>query len=256
MHPTLFGSVAAYSIFFLSAIVVGTAASLLSGYRAGISPGQLLWPLGILTSSALIGAKLYGLIERGGVVGPLSAEVLAQYRFPGGLIGVTAALLIVGGLGRVNFAKLSDVIAPSCAIAMAIIRIGCLLAGCCAGKPSSLPWAISFPTYSLVGAAQIGAGILEPTAFRTLSVHPLPIYFAGLSMSLAMFCIWLQPHKRFDGEVFLVYVTVYGLGQFLLEFLRFGALLHIQLMALAIGISFGAALLLGVRRSRVSQRFA
>jgi prolipoprotein diacylglyceryltransferase len=65
--------------------------------------------------------------------------------------------------------------------------------------------------------------------------------------------LWLQRHKVFDGQLFLIYITVYGIGQFLLEFLRFGPLPHIQCAALAAGL-VGATVLLVKSKGLVAAR--
>jgi phosphatidylglycerol:prolipoprotein diacylglycerol transferase len=95
--------------------------------------------------------------------------------------------------------------------------------------------------------AQKRAGLVAAGAAESLPVHPLQVYFAIMSLTLGCFCLWLQRHKAFDGQVFLVYVASYGLGQFLLEFVRAGPLPHIQCAALLAALIGGAILLLKSR---------
>jgi phosphatidylglycerol:prolipoprotein diacylglycerol transferase len=254
MHPQLWGSLRAYPVFLLAAIFVGSIVAVAGARRAGVEMRRFVGPWLFLNVPALLGAKLYGLLERPGVIAPLGTELFAGYRYPGGVIGIAVGLLILRRWGSMPPWQLADIIAPAFGFAMATVRIGCLLAGCCAGTVCTLPWAIRFPGHSLVSAAQVRAGILASTASASLPVHPLQVYFAFLGFGLGCFCLWFQRRKAYDGQVFLIYVTAYGIGQFLLEFLRFGPLPHVQYMALAVALAAGAALVAKATRPQSKPR--
>jgi phosphatidylglycerol:prolipoprotein diacylglycerol transferase len=155
---------------------------------------------------------------------------------------VAIGLAVLGRWGRIPIGQLADVIAPAFGFAMSVTRIGCLLAGCCAGKPSDVIWAIRFPAHSLVWGAQVRAGLIGADAATSLPVHPLQIYFGALALGVGIFALWFERRKAYDGQVFLAYVTLYGIGQFLLEFLRFGPLPHVQFMALVLALVAAAVL--------------
>ena len=250
MHPTLGGVIAAYPLFLGLATLSGAVVAGWVAFRVGVDPRRLLVFLLVPTLAALMGAKAYGLIEGGGAVGSFTAELFGNYRYPGAIVAwalTVAALARHAHLG-LSAGAVADIVAPAFAFAMAVVRVGCLLAGCCAGSVCDLPWAIRFPAQSQVWNAQIAAGLINPDAPQSLYVHPLQIYFALLSMCLFFVTLWLQNRKRFDGEVFLTYVAFYSLGQFLLEFLRFGKLPHVQYLSLAVSIlAFGALI---ARRGR------
>lgn len=255
MHPELFG-IAAGTIFLGLASLVGSAVAVYVAHRAGFTWWRFLGALLVLKLAAPLGAKAYGLIERHGVVLPLSAELVSGYRYPGGLIAVVITLWALGRWTRFSPGALADVITPSFGFALSVVRIGCLLGGCCSGTPSALPWAIEFPAYSLLWNAQVRAGILPATAAATLPVHPLQVYFGVFALSLACFCLWLERRKAYDGQVFLIYVTVYGTGQFLLEFLRFSPLPHVQYAALLAALVAGAVLIWKMQYPVLRQRIA
>ena len=119
----------------------------------------------------LTNASLYSLIA--GVVGARIFFVVHYYdRFRGHpwdvlkiwqgglefLGGVVLALLFIGFYLRRNrmpIRRCLDVMAVGLMIALAFGRIGCLLNGCCFGKPTTLPWAIRFPYGSYAYASQI-----------------------------------------------------------------------------------------------------
>ena len=74
--------------------------------------------------------------------------------------------LLAGGAALVAFVwryhvpglALSDLVAPSVVLGVAIGRMGCFLNGCCYGGTSDLPWSVSFPWGSPPHDAQVERG--------------------------------------------------------------------------------------------------
>jgi phosphatidylglycerol:prolipoprotein diacylglycerol transferase len=55
----------------------------------------------------------------------------------------------------------------------------------------------------------------------SLPVHPTQIYESAACLAIAAIClIYVHPRKRYDGQVFLSFVTLYAAGRFVLEFWR------------------------------------
>ncbi len=123
----------------------------------------------------------------------------------GGLIGASLAFILYARLKSLPLWKGADVMAPSIALGYVFGRIGCLLNGCCYGRACSLPWAIHFPpgheTY--------------PNA-----VHPTQVYESALNLGLYLGLAWLYRRKKFDGEVFAVYLVGYAMLRSLVEMFR------------------------------------
>ena len=106
------------------------------------------------------------------------------------------------------FLKTCDVFAPGLAIGHAIGRLGCFAAGCCYGKPTHLPWAV---TYSNPDANGAPLGI---------PLHPTQLYEAGIE---GLICLFLyhratRPHK--PGAIIALYLILSGIARFLVEFVR------------------------------------
>src|ERR1700733_7797402 len=121
---------------------------------------------------------------------PFSEVFMIQHGglvYYGGLIGATVAGMIYIHWKKLPLWKTADVFAPSIALGSVFGRIGCLLNGCCYGRPSDLPWAIHFPA----DHETHGAG-----------VHPTEIYDALLNLLLYAFLAWLFRRKKFDGQIF------------------------------------------------------
>ena len=122
---------------------------------------------------------------------------------------------------RFPFWKAADMAGMVVPIGLGFGRLGCLLAGCCFGAPASVPWALSFPPGSPASEAQSKAHLLPSIADSSLPVHPTQIYESGASFVLAaLLILWFQGRKRYDGQVFVVFVAGYAVIRFLLEFMR------------------------------------
>ena len=125
--------------------------------------------------------------------------------FYGGLIGASLSFILFVQRRNLPMWKLADVLAPSIALGQAFGRIGCLMNGCCYGAPTSLPWAIHFPAD-------------HPTHGQ--GVHPTQIYESLLSLCLYFFLAWLYRRKKFDGQVFAVYLLAYAVLRSFVEMFR------------------------------------
>jgi phosphatidylglycerol:prolipoprotein diacylglycerol transferase len=143
----------------------------------------------------------------------------------------------------------ADFVAPALALGQAVGRMGCLAAGCCYGKPTYLPWAIHFHDPDSLAPIDVG-------------LHPTQIYDALCGVVIfAILCV-VRRHKRFHGQVMLVYLVLYTIARTAVELFRgdrerglfFGGLLSTsQLISIAL---LATAVLLYWRRSRTVRRAA
>jgi phosphatidylglycerol:prolipoprotein diacylglycerol transferase len=104
----------------------------------------------------------------------------------------------------------ADVLAPGVILGQAIGRLGCFAAGCCYGKPASVPWAVTFTD---VNVRAVGTPMDTP-------LHPSQLYESILAFLLFFALLWLADHKRFAGQVVLSYAIGYSVIRFILEFWR------------------------------------
>jgi phosphatidylglycerol:prolipoprotein diacylglycerol transferase len=139
----------------------------------------------------------------------------------GGFIGATAVAIPLLRRDRFPFWKAADYAAIGIPLGLAFGRMGCLLAGCCFGGRCDLPWAMSFPPWSAASEAQHDALLLPSAGMASLPIHPTQVYEAAASLGIAAFCwLWVNPRKRYDGEVFVWFLALYAFARFLLEFMR------------------------------------
>jgi phosphatidylglycerol---prolipoprotein diacylglyceryl transferase len=128
--------------------------------------------------------------------------------YGGFILAVVFAFFYIRSQG-LPLLKTCDVFAPGLAIGHGIGRLGCFAAGCCWGKPTHLPWAVTFHNTE----ATTGVPLNIP-------LHPTQLYEA---FSEAIICVILirqlgKPHR--DGQVIGLYGLLYGLVRFGVEFLR------------------------------------
>jgi phosphatidylglycerol:prolipoprotein diacylglycerol transferase len=172
--------------------------------------------------------------------------------FYGGLLGAVATGYFLMKRYKLPWWKTADACAPGIAVGNFFGRLGCFSAGCCWGKPTTLPWGVKFTE---LGHEITGVPIDVP-------LHPTQLYESFSMFIVFFFLLWLHKHRRFSGQVILLYALLYSIIRFLIEFLRddprgdvFGlttktGLSTSQLISIVVGI--GALVLLVVRWRRAS----
>jgi phosphatidylglycerol---prolipoprotein diacylglyceryl transferase len=125
----------------------------------------------------------------------------------GGLVGSSLACIIYCRSKKLPLWRVADIMAPSIALGYVFGRIGCLLNGCCYGRACSLPWAIRFPEGN-------------PLNSPTYPVHPTEVYESLLNLGLYVALAWMFRRKKFDGQVFAVYLVCYALLRSFVEMFR------------------------------------
>src|SRR5690348_3529795 len=132
----------------------------------------------------------------------------------------------------------ADCVAPSLALGQGIGRWGCFFAGCCYGKPTAMPWGVKFK---------------DPASLAPLGIqlHPVQLYeSAGNLLIAALLWIMLKRNKETHGDIFWLYVLLYGILRFAVETLRgddrgpiYGGLAPSQIIALIAILVAGSILL-------------
>ena len=141
---------------------------------------------------------------------PLAAVFMVWHGglvYYGGLLGASLSGILYTKVKQIPVWSTGDIVAPSIALGQGFGRIGCLLNGCCYGRPCDQPWAIRFPADNAAGAP-------------TVPVHPTEIYESLLSLALYAMLAWLYRRKKFDGQVFAAYLIGYALVRSFVELFR------------------------------------
>jgi len=188
------------------------------GRREGLDADALsslgLWAI----AGAIVGAKALMVVRELPVYVRAPSEIFSTSvltsagDFYGGFIGalITSAIFFFRH-PQVPFWKAADLCGPAIALGQAIGRIGCLMAGDDYGRPTNLPWAVTFtdPDASSIGGAPLG-----------VPLHPVQLYESLVCLVLFVVLVRISRRKRFDGEVILAYTLLYATARFVLEFFR------------------------------------
>lgn len=203
------------SVVTVNAVLVGLLLR-----RGHPLPRLALFQLSI-SFGGFAGAKLYSIVFRGRVE-PLIQELESGWRYPGALLGMLAAVWIARRLLPEGLSPKAylDVWAPSILLALAIGRFACLLNGCCAGSPSDVPWAITYPQGSLPWYDHVSNGLLDQAAHASAAVHPFPVYLMMMELALAALLFRRLGRAKFEGEIVLQFLAFHGLAKGALEFFR------------------------------------
>ncbi len=165
---------------------------------------------------------LYGLL--GGIVGARLYFVLFSapdyflkhpweiFAVWSGGIGIIGAL--IGGFlvavwfchrKRISLLQFGDTLAPGIALGQTVGQFACLLNGDSYGRPTDLPWAITYT---------------DPRSLAPLNIplHPIELYEMA-AYFLVFLLVWkIRKHYRVDGITFVIYLAGYGLARFVVDF--------------------------------------
>jgi phosphatidylglycerol:prolipoprotein diacylglycerol transferase len=221
MHPVLFQlgpfTVYTYGVLVAAGFIAGLWYAYRQAPRAGLN-SRKIWNLGIYgILVALAVSKLWlvfsnlhyylaypraifsaATIESGGV-------------FYGGVIGGLAWVLLYTHFQKLPFLSVLDVSAAGVALGHGIGRLGCFAAGCCYGKPTSMPWGV---TFSSSVAARLSGTPLH------VALHPTQLYESGAEFLNFLILIWLGARQKFSGQLIGAYFILYGIERGTIEFFR------------------------------------
>jgi phosphatidylglycerol:prolipoprotein diacylglycerol transferase len=229
VHPTLFHAFGETISSYAVANFVGYGAGVAIGFWLGLKDGRSLRDLidlGIVVVvSALLGSKLFHtlfeakghLLSDGSTAGGL-LDLLkddpwhwarlfeAGYVFYGGVLGAIGMAYLFTVRRRIpDKGSIGDYGVPGLLFGTFIGRMGCFLAGCCYGVPTSMPWAVTFPDD-------------HPT--HGVPVHPTELYDAAFGLVGIVAYALLYKKRRFGGETLCAYVVAYAAWRFSTEMFR------------------------------------
>ncbi len=206
-----------YGLLLAVAFIAGIWLASSLARKEKLNPDSI-WNMGlIIIFSALVGAKLLLFLSDFSYYSQNPREIfsLSTLRstgvYYGGLLLALAASAWYLRRTRLPAWKVADICAPGIALGQAIGRIGCLSAGCCYGKPTSLPWGITFT--SRYAFDNVGVPLNTP-------LHPTQLYEAVGTFILFLYLLWRLSRRHFTGQIILEYLVAYASLRFVIEFFR------------------------------------
>ena len=220
MRPFLFsiGSYRIPSFFFF--LMVATLAGTFYLYRQAKKEGldqEVTLDMGIIGMlSAIIGARIFHiLVEAPGYYWEKPSRVFEFWRGGfvswGGFISIGLAFIVYLRIKKLPLLVYFDVFATAAPIIKFFVRVACLLTGCCYGKPTNVPWAITFTDPASTAYYY----------FPNLPLHPTQIYSMIHATILFFFINWFYQRKpRIPGQTICVLAMGWTLPRALIEFWR------------------------------------
>jgi phosphatidylglycerol---prolipoprotein diacylglyceryl transferase len=221
MHPILFQfgplTIYTYGVLVATGVMLTLWVAWRQAPRAGLDPAKV-WNVGIYgILAALLVAKIWLIASDGSYYWSHPREIFSSATlesggtFYGGLIGAILTLLLYAYFQKMPTLRLMDTYGAAFPLGHAIGRLGCFAAGCCYGKPTTMPWGVTFTNEA---AARIsGTPLGRP-------LHPTQLYESGAEFLNFLFLIWLGRRQRFTGEIAGAYMILYGIERGTIEFFR------------------------------------
>lgn len=217
MHPELFkiGDFTIHTYGFM--IMIGASLGFL--YMASVSRKELgiAWDkiqnLAILVIlSAFVGGKLFFYLEDPGYYFSSLDNMKRNFRtgfvFYGSLLFAVPLIVWYFKKEKWPLWPLMDRLAITACIIHGMGRLGCFFAGCCHGIPTEMPWGVTFSD-----------PVSQAEPLHT-ALHPTQLYSAFLIFSIMTILLMFKRHKRFEGQLFFIYIILYATGRGIIEVFR------------------------------------
>jgi len=199
MHPNLvIGNTLIpswYTLLVIGIIVPAFLVIYLKPPAFSLSRREVFLMIMFITIAGLFGARLLFMFLHPGASG--------GYAYFGGLLFLFLAIWIYSTFKRQRFLPIIDYVAPFLMLSQAIVRVGCLMAGCCYGKPTCSTF-----------------GVIFKTVDKTLR-HPTQAYSVLLLLAIYAISRFIyEKDSQYPGYTLSIVLIMYGAGRFFIEFLR------------------------------------
>jgi len=227
VHPLLFGI---WPSYFTLWVVAATSALILGAILAkradtNAPTGRTLLALALCVVAVLGGSKVLYVLEtywfpHDDYVPAEMRSARHGFRIPGGMLALAALLPVFCRGLKLPWRRFGDSVAILAALALIFIRLGCFLNGCCFGKPSDAPWAMSFPKGSWAFWYHQTQHWVPTGASHSLPVEPLQLHFCIAAASTLAFLLLIRRRSLRPGLLQLIFYTLFFGTTALLEPLR------------------------------------
>lgn len=215
MFPVIFqfGDFTVYTYGFFVAVGV-LAAIFFARYeagRVGVDPDRIVDLCFYLVIAAILGSRLFFVLLNLDYFTAAPLDIFKIWSgglvFYGGFIAAFATALALIRVYRLPLGKTADIAALALPLGHFLGRLGCFSAGCCYGETCELPWAVSFA---------------HPESLAPLHtpLHPTQLYSAAANLFIFLVLLAFRKRKRFDGQLLLFYLVLYGILRSVIEIFR------------------------------------
>lgn len=203
-----------YGIIISLALMINIVWAMRDADRFGIKSDDFVDFVFLAVPAAVIGARLYYVIFRWQDYSMNPIEIFQIWKgglaIYGAVIAGAAAAWAFTKIKKINTLAWFDFCAPFLVLGQAIGRWGNFVNREAYGTLTNLPWRMEI--HGINGTA-------------TIAVHPTFLYESLWDLSIFLFLMFFRNRKKIEGEVFFLYLILYGLGRFWIEGLRSDSLM-------------------------------
>jgi len=167
-------------------------------------------------AAGLIGSKVLGIVTDLRLIASdpkqLKTIIISGGVFYGGLLTGVLFCVLYCHYKKIILLQFLDIISPMLVLSISISRLGCFASGCCFGRPTNVAWAVTFS---------------DPIAHRMhpdlpyVPLHPVQLYLSVADLINFAILTLFFARKKFHGQIFFLYLLIYGIGRFFIEYYRF-----------------------------------
>jgi phosphatidylglycerol:prolipoprotein diacylglycerol transferase len=243
MHPVLFeiAGISVYSYGFMIAMgaICGVLYMAIRGKKEfGLTFDQANSLFLFIFVAAFVGGKVFLFFEDSSyyIDHPKNLLTGRGFVFYGSFLFAIPTMLWFFKRHKLPTYAMLDIMAITTCLVHMFGRIGCFLAGCCYGKPTTSFFGVTF-TDEACSAKPLNEALF-----------PTQLFEASYIFLVMLLLLYLRGRRMFYGQLFLSYLILYAIGRFVLEYFRGDLgrgfiiehyISHSQLIALIIAITVG-----------------
>ena len=225
-----------YGIIIASGFLMGLWAAMQEAKRTGQDPELYVDYLLCMVIPAIVGARLYYVIFSWEYYKNDLARIFrireGGLAIFGGVIAGVLVLFLFAKIRKQSFWKMTDTISMSLLIGQIMGRWGNFFNREAFGGFTGNPFAMQIPVDYFREVGRLGeitkTGLLDQTVEAAIDgitttciqVHPTFLYESLWNLGVLLIIFLYRKNKKFDGELFAMYLTGYGVGRFWIEGLR------------------------------------
>lgn len=217
MHPILFeiGSheIHFYSVVYPFAVLLGVILAAVRAGKEGFDEIRMYRMFIFVLFGLIVGSHLLRVLVSLDRYIAEPRRLLSIYSggvFYGGYLGAIAGGWLYLRRSKHPNLPVLDICSTYMGLGLAIHRsLGCFMAGCCFGRPTDMPWGVTFPPGS------------KPAAeYGCVALHPTQLYEAVLGIVIFLALVYWRRKRVVYGEQSVLSLYLYSIGRFVIEFFR------------------------------------
>jgi len=221
MHPylvdqVLFGihfHIPSYGVLLAFSFSVAYFMALYQAFKLEEDPRHIEYLFLIIVFSSMLGSRLFHVVfEEPEYYLAHPKKILAiwegGYTFYGALIAAIFSISVYCKWHKLRFLQFSDIATAGTLLGLSTGRVGCFLAGCCWGRPTNMPWGVSFTHAEAF------------TTLKAVPLHPAQLYESAGAFLLFLYSLNLFRKRKFIGQITFHGLIGYAAIRFVVEYFR------------------------------------